>query len=104
MGFSLSVLGKFFKCGLEPNVTTLDTLINSFLLPDRVAEATAIFRKMVEGGYCKPDVVTFNTLIKGLCMKSKNTAALQLLRKMEQSGDCKPGIVSPELTVFVRIH
>ncbi|KAI5338001.1 hypothetical protein L3X38_017272 [Prunus dulcis] len=32
MGFSLSVLGKFFKLGLEPNVFTFNTLINGFLL------------------------------------------------------------------------
>ncbi|XP_062014020.1 putative pentatricopeptide repeat-containing protein At1g12700, mitochondrial [Rosa rugosa] len=87
------VLAQFFKFGLEPNVTTFTTLINGFLLCHRVAEATQIFRKMVDGGNCKPDVVTFGTLIKALCIKGNNTAAIQLLRKMEQSPDCKPNLV-----------
>ncbi|KAM5583847.1 leucine--tRNA ligase, cytoplasmic-like [Rosa sericea] len=87
MGFGLSVLATFFKLGFEPNVRTFSTLINGFLLAGRVAEATAIFRKMVDGGNCKPDAVTFGTLIKGLCIKGNNGGALQLLRKMELSPD-----------------
>ncbi|TQD90872.1 hypothetical protein C1H46_023551 [Malus baccata] len=88
----LSVLGKFFKLGFEPNVATFNTLINGFLLHNREAEAIGLFAKMMEIGNCNPDVVTFGTLIKGLCRKGNNGAAIQLLRKMEE-GACKPDIV-----------
>ncbi|KAK9937967.1 hypothetical protein M0R45_014730 [Rubus argutus] len=54
MGFSLSVLGQFFKLGLEPDVTTFNTLINGFIIENRVAEAAGIFSKMVERGHCEP--------------------------------------------------
>ncbi|XP_021809164.1 pentatricopeptide repeat-containing protein At1g63400-like [Prunus avium] len=92
MGFSLSVLGKFFKVGLEPNVFTFTTLINGFLLENRVAEAAGIFNKMIVGGNCQPNVATYGTLVKGFCMKGNNSAAIQLLRKMEE-GACKPNLV-----------
>jgi pentatricopeptide repeat protein len=93
MGFSFSVLGRFFKFGFEPNVRTFNTLINGFVREGRVTEAAGLFSKMVDTG-CKPDVFTFNTLTKGLCIKGNNSGALQLLRKMEQSGDCKPDLVA----------
>ncbi|PQM32603.1 pentatricopeptide repeat-containing protein [Prunus yedoensis var. nudiflora] len=92
MGFSLSVLGKFFKLGLELDVCTFTTLINGFLLENRVAEAATLLHKMMREGNCQPNVVTFNTLVKGFCMRGNNRAAIQLLRKMEE-GVCKPGLV-----------
>ncbi|PRQ34693.1 putative pentatricopeptide [Rosa chinensis] len=85
MGFSLSVLAQFFKLGLQPTVTTYTTLINGFVLKNRMPEAAGIFSKMLQAGHCVPNVVTFSTLIKGLCMRGDNTAAIQL-------------------TVFARIH
>ncbi|PRQ35049.1 putative pentatricopeptide [Rosa chinensis] len=72
MGFSLSVLGSFFKWGLQPNVFTFNTLINGFVLQNRVDEAALVFRKMVEAGHCKPDETT-------------------LIGKMEERG-CEPDI------------
>ncbi|CAL8999591.1 unnamed protein product [Prunus brigantina] len=93
MGFSLSILGKFFKLGLEPNVLTFNTLINGYLLEHRVAEAAALFHKMMRAGNWKPNVVTFGTLIMGFCMRGNNCAAIQLLRKMEER-PCKPDLVA----------
>ncbi|KAK9937936.1 hypothetical protein M0R45_014700 [Rubus argutus] len=84
MEFSLSVLGQFFKLGLQSDVTTFTTLINGFIIENRLAEAAGIFSKMVEGGHCEPNVVTFSTIIKGFCMSGNNSAAIQLLRKMEE--------------------
>lgn len=92
MGFSLSVLGKFFKLGFEPDITTLNTLIIGFLHENRVAEATQLWRKLGEEGNCKSDDFTFGTLIKGLCMKGNNSGAIQMLRKMEREA-CKPNVV-----------
>ncbi|PRQ35092.1 putative pentatricopeptide [Rosa chinensis] len=72
MGFSLSVLGKLFKLGLQPNVITFSTLINGFVLHNQVPEAALIFTKMLEAGHCKPSVFTFSTLIKGFCKMGNN--------------------------------
>ncbi|KAK9940767.1 hypothetical protein M0R45_017409 [Rubus argutus] len=91
--FSISVLAHFFNLGLQPTVPTFNTLINSYILENRVAEAARLFGQMMEGGHCKPNEVTFNTLIKGFCMMGNNSAAIQLLGKMEETG-CKPDIVS----------
>ena len=92
-GLSMSVLGRFFKLGLQPDVTTFNTLINGFVLENGVAEAARLFSKMLEGGHCKPDRVTFTTLMKGFCMMGNNSAAIQLLRNME-TGACKPSIIT----------
>ncbi|PRQ34778.1 putative metalloenzyme, LuxS/M16 peptidase, tetratricopeptide-like helical domain-containing protein [Rosa chinensis] len=94
MGFGLSVLGTFFKLGLQPDVVTFTTLINGFVLHNQVPEAARIFTKMLETGHCKPNVVTFNTLMKGFCMRGDNTAAIQLLGKMEEERGCEPNVVS----------
>ncbi|KAL6204252.1 hypothetical protein ACLB2K_021520 [Fragaria x ananassa] len=94
MGFSLSILGSFFKSGLEPDVITFNTLIHGFILDNQVAEAARIFTKTLEAGHCKPDVSTFNILLKGFCKTSNSSsAAIQLLRKMEEVG-CKPNTIS----------
>ncbi|KAL6200326.1 hypothetical protein ACLB2K_030108 [Fragaria x ananassa] len=89
MEYALSVLAHFFKLGLQPNVTTFNTLLNGFVLRNGVADAARLFSKMVEGGHCQPDVFTFNTLIKGFCAIGNNTVANQLLGKMDERG-CQP--------------
>ncbi|KAL6204324.1 hypothetical protein ACLB2K_021592 [Fragaria x ananassa] len=92
MGFSLSVLGHLFKLGRQSNVISYNTLINGFVLKNRIQEAAQIFSKMLQGGHCVPDVITFSTIIKGLCRRGDNNAAIQLLRKMDERG-CKANIV-----------
>ncbi|RXH83707.1 hypothetical protein DVH24_005960 [Malus domestica] len=73
MGFSLSILGEFFKLGFEPDVTTFNTLINNFLLEDKEAEAAALFNKWgeavelleeMEGKKLDFGIVIYNILIE----------------------------------------
>ncbi|XP_048424977.1 pentatricopeptide repeat-containing protein At1g12620-like [Pyrus x bretschneideri] len=92
MGFGFSILGKFFRLGFEPIVTTFNTLINDFIREHKEVDAAALFNEMMEGGICKPDVVTFNVLANGYCLKGNNTGPIQLLKKMEES-DYRPDIV-----------
>ncbi|KAL6203490.1 hypothetical protein ACLB2K_027190 [Fragaria x ananassa] len=92
MGFGLSVLGHFFKLGLRPDVVAYNTLINGFVLKNRIQEAAGIFSKMLQGGHCVPSVLTFSTIIKGLCRRGDNNAAIQLLRKMDERG-CEANLV-----------
>ncbi|KAI5322175.1 hypothetical protein L3X38_031247 [Prunus dulcis] len=94
MGFSLSVLGKFFKVCLEPDVFTFNTLINDFLSENRVVEASGIFNKMIAGGNCQPNVVTYGTLVKGFCMKEmmcKGIAPDVITYNSVMNGVCKLG-------------
>ncbi|KAL0375597.1 UNVERIFIED_CONTAM: putative pentatricopeptide repeat-containing protein, mitochondrial [Sesamum calycinum] len=37
--FGFAILGSFFNCGYEPNVTTFNTLIKGLFLGDKVVEA-----------------------------------------------------------------
>ncbi|KAL6203493.1 hypothetical protein ACLB2K_027193 [Fragaria x ananassa] len=93
MSCCLSVLGQFFKLGLQPDVAAYNTLINGFVLKNRIQEATGIFSKMLLGGHCVPNMVSFSTILKGLCRKGDNRAAIQFLRKIEERG-CQPNVVS----------
>ncbi|KAL6203678.1 hypothetical protein ACLB2K_027378 [Fragaria x ananassa] len=88
MRFGFSVLGTFFKLGLQPDVITFSTIIHGFVLDNQVHEAVRVFTftKMVEGCLCMPNVVVCNTLIKGFCKIGNNSFAIQLLRNMEERG------------------
>ncbi|CAL8161648.1 unnamed protein product [Prunus armeniaca] len=93
MDASFSVLALFFKLGLQPDVTTFNTLIRGLGLDNRVHEAASLVRKMAFFGEgCKPNVITFGTLIDASCKLGQNGRAIQLLRLMEKY-DCQPNVV-----------
>ncbi|ONI00530.1 hypothetical protein PRUPE_6G093300 [Prunus persica] len=112
MGFSLTVLGNFFKLGLKPIVSTFNALINSFLLENRVAEAAGIFNKMIAGGNnsaaiqllrkmeeraCKPNLVVYNTIIDSLSKDTLVDDALNLFSEMMCKGVAPDGITYTSL-------
>ncbi|XP_008228134.1 PREDICTED: putative pentatricopeptide repeat-containing protein At1g12700, mitochondrial [Prunus mume] len=93
MGASFSVLALFFKLGLQPDVTTVNTLIRGLGLDSRVHEADALVRKIAFFGEgCKPNAVTFGTLIDASCKPRQNGRAIQMLRLMEKY-DCQLYVV-----------
>ncbi|CAN6559651.1 unnamed protein product [Malus baccata var. baccata] len=91
MGFGLSVLGKFFKLGFEPNemtssrlvlnVVTYNTLMDGFCKVGRIQDAQKLFTQMQACGHL-PDVPTCNILLDGLCKNQELPMALKLFREM----------------------
>lgn len=65
VGFSLSVVGRFFKLGYKLNICTFPPLIKGFCLEGKQRDAAESFNKMVKEG-CRPNVVTYGTLINKL--------------------------------------
>ncbi|KAJ9557037.1 hypothetical protein OSB04_011651 [Centaurea solstitialis] len=45
-GFAIVAHG--FKCGVDPDVCTFNTLLNGFILEDRVHEAERLFKKLIK--------------------------------------------------------
>ncbi|KAJ9535491.1 hypothetical protein OSB04_un001378, partial [Centaurea solstitialis] len=72
-GFAIVAYG--FKRGVIPDVCTFSTLLNGFILEDRVHEAERLFKKLIKWKLCIPNVVMYNTMIKGLCKFGINHTA-----------------------------
>ncbi|KAL3828589.1 hypothetical protein ACJIZ3_017391 [Penstemon smallii] len=76
LGFA--VLGAFYKCGYQPNVTTFSTLAEFFL------------EKLLKEKHCIPDEVMYITVFDGFCKAGHTSDATRYLRFLEERG--KPSI------------
>ncbi|KAL0456565.1 UNVERIFIED_CONTAM: putative pentatricopeptide repeat-containing protein, mitochondrial [Sesamum latifolium] len=91
--FGFAILGSFFKCGYEVDVTTFTTLIKGFFLDDKVVEAEKLFKKLLTLKLCEPNEVTILTVINGLCKAGHTLTAYDLLGLFEKTS-CKPDVYS----------
>ncbi|KAI8566382.1 hypothetical protein RHMOL_Rhmol02G0036300 [Rhododendron molle] len=79
-----AILGIFYKCGYVPGVGTFNTLINGYVLGDKIEEAVELFGRLIRKGDAKPDEITYATIIKGLCKVGSIEMAVRLLRSMQK--------------------
>ncbi|KAL0377028.1 UNVERIFIED_CONTAM: putative pentatricopeptide repeat-containing protein, mitochondrial [Sesamum calycinum] len=77
--FGFAILGSFFKCGYEPDVTTFNTLMKGLFLADRVVEAEKLFKKLLTLRLCEPNEVMVLTVINGLCKAGHTLTAYDCL-------------------------
>ncbi|KAL0456558.1 UNVERIFIED_CONTAM: putative pentatricopeptide repeat-containing protein, mitochondrial [Sesamum latifolium] len=91
--FGFSILGSFFKCGYEPDVTTFNTLIKGLFLDNKVVEAKKLFKKLLTLKLCEPDEVTILVVINGLCKAGHTLTAYDLLKLFEKTS-FKPNVCS----------
>ncbi|KAL0283618.1 UNVERIFIED_CONTAM: putative pentatricopeptide repeat-containing protein, mitochondrial [Sesamum angustifolium] len=91
--FGFAILGSFFKCGYEPDVTTFSTLINGLFLDDSVVEAEKLFKKLLTRKLCESNEVTILTVINGLCRAGHTLTAYDLLGVFEKTS-WKPDVLS----------
>ncbi|KAL0377025.1 UNVERIFIED_CONTAM: putative pentatricopeptide repeat-containing protein, mitochondrial [Sesamum calycinum] len=91
--FGFAILGSFFKCGYEPDVTTFNTLIKGLFLADRVIEAEKLFKKLLTLKLCEPNEVTILTVLNGLCKAGHTLTAYDMLGLFEKTS-CKPNVYS----------
>nr|GMD95861.1 putative pentatricopeptide repeat-containing protein At1g12700, mitochondrial [Ipomoea batatas] len=87
------VLGVVFKCGLEFNVVTFNTLIKGLFLDNKIVEAVGLFKKLVRENVCKVNQITYGVLINGLCKSGHTQNALDLLIVMQEEGP-KPDTIA----------
>ncbi|XP_060199635.1 pentatricopeptide repeat-containing protein At1g62670, mitochondrial-like [Lycium barbarum] len=93
-----SVLGIFFKSGVQFNVVTFSTLIRGLCEQNKIKDAMWLFNKLVTEKICKIDEVMFGTVMNGLCKQGHTQTALSLLRIMEQGGP-KPNTIVYSIVV-----
>ncbi|KAL0456625.1 UNVERIFIED_CONTAM: Pentatricopeptide repeat-containing protein, mitochondrial [Sesamum latifolium] len=91
--FGFTILGSFFKCGYEPNVTIFTTLIKGLFLDDKVIEAEKLFKKLLALRVCEPNEVMVLTVINGLCETRHTLNAYDLLGLFEKT-TWKPNVYS----------
>nr|GEV17580.1 hypothetical protein [Tanacetum cinerariifolium] len=79
-----TVLGFCFKLGIVPEVSTYNTLIETFIARDMTHEAETLFKKFIKNQLsCEPDIITYHAMIQGLCKIGNNFTAVGLLRLMD---------------------
>ncbi|KAB1226952.1 hypothetical protein CJ030_MR1G022254 [Morella rubra] len=128
------VLDVMIHKGIEPNVVTYSSLIDTFGKEGLITKAKEVFDVMIHKGIepnmrqrlyremsrCRiiPDLVTHNTLIGGLCRVGRPQAAVELLRKMLQFGQhpdhqtyailldglCKNKLLTQAMTLFQQME
>lgn len=93
---SFTVLGCCFKQGIEPHVSTYNTIFKGFIRENKTHEAEYLFNKLfIQNQQLLPNLVTCNTMIKGLCKIGNSFKAIALLRLMLMSdGRPKPNLVT----------
>ncbi|KAG4380374.1 hypothetical protein GLYMA_16G162000v4 [Glycine max] len=71
--------------GIEPNLVTLNILINCFCHLGHMAFSFSVLGKILKLGY-QPNTLTLTTLIKGLCLKDEVRKSLHFHDKLVAQG------------------
>ncbi|CAM8915464.1 unnamed protein product [Rhodiola kirilowii] len=83
----LNVLLYMVQGGFQPDVFTLNTVVNGLCRNGRVEDALKVLDDMISGKFCAPDVVTFSTVICGLLINGRTNEAIDLLlHRMPERG------------------
>ncbi|XP_016484516.1 uncharacterized protein LOC107805054 [Nicotiana tabacum] len=90
----LNVLVTMLQTQCQPDVITLNTVINGFCKMGRIEEAQKVFKDMRTGNFCAPDGVTFSTVISGFLKLGKVEEALELLHRVMPEKGLKPSVVT----------
>ncbi|PIA24947.1 hypothetical protein AQUCO_14200017v1 [Aquilegia coerulea] len=90
----LNILVSMLQNQCQPDVVTLNTVINGFCKMRRVEEALEVFNDMLTGKLCTPDVVTFTTVICGLLNDGRTDEALHFLHTRMPEMSLSPNIVT----------
>ncbi|CAK9148040.1 unnamed protein product [Ilex paraguariensis] len=92
------------KTECQPDVITLNTVINGFCKMGRIEESLKVFHDMMTGKFCPPDVVTFTfcppdmvtftSIICGLLNIGRTEEAFDLLHNVMPKKGRSPGVVT----------
>ncbi|OMO57433.1 hypothetical protein COLO4_35387 [Corchorus olitorius] len=98
----LNILVSMLQNQCQPDVITLNTVINGFCKMRRIEEALKVLSDMMNGKFSAPDVVTFTTVVsailKGLCHAGKFNQACHFLYELVDSG-VTPNIVNYNILI-----
>nr|GMC69179.1 pentatricopeptide repeat-containing protein At3g18020 [Ipomoea batatas] len=95
----LNTLVTMLQTQCQPDLITLNTVINDFCKMGRVEEALKVLQDMMSGKFCTPDVVTYTTVVGGLLEVGRDEEALYLLRNTIPMNGITPGVVTCNTTL-----
>uniref|UniRef100_A0A7N0T5V3 Pentatricopeptide repeat-containing protein n=1 Tax=Kalanchoe fedtschenkoi TaxID=63787 RepID=A0A7N0T5V3_KALFE len=75
----LNALLHMLQTGFQPDLLTLNTVVNGLCKNGRVEDALKVLEDMISGKFCAPDNVTFSSIICGLLIVGRSNEALDLL-------------------------
>ncbi|XVF09475.1 hypothetical protein REPUB_Repub07fG0096500 [Reevesia pubescens] len=90
----LNILVSMLQNQCQPDVITLNTVINGFCKMGRIEEALKVLSDMINGKFCAPDVVTFTTVVCGLLDVGRTQEALDVLNRAMPERGFRPGVVT----------
>ncbi|CAK9176333.1 unnamed protein product [Ilex paraguariensis] len=102
----LNVLVFMLQTECQPDVITLNTVINGFCKMGRIEESLKVFHDMMTGKFCPPDVVTFTAIICGLLKTGRTEEAFDLLHNVMPKKGLSPGVVTYNAVIrgLFRLH
>jgi len=87
----LAVYKDMRAIGIQPNVITYNTILNSFAQGGAMNLVPGLLDDMKAADPpVEPDIVTYSTIVKGFCNSSNLDRALAVLKDMKASGKYKP--------------
>ncbi|KAL6183281.1 hypothetical protein ACLB2K_044692 [Fragaria x ananassa] len=89
-----SDVDKAWQTECQPDVITLNIVVNGFCKMGRVEEALKVLDDMMTGKFCAPNVVTFTTIINGLLNVGRTQEALYILHDVMPQKGFRPNVVT----------
>ncbi|XP_074319382.1 pentatricopeptide repeat-containing protein At2g27800, mitochondrial [Silene latifolia] len=86
MGTMVSLFKQMINDGIEPDIFSLNAMIQGYVLSNHVNDALRIFHQMGVVYTTVPDSLTYNHLIYGLCAQSRTNNASELFNRMREKG------------------
>ncbi|KAM2487769.1 hypothetical protein ACFX1W_039657 [Malus domestica] len=90
----LNGLVSMLQSQCQPDVITLNTVLNGFCKMERIEEALKVLDDMMSGKFCAPDVVTFTTIISGLINVGRTQEALVMLHHVMPEKGFRANVVT----------
>lgn len=86
MGTMECLFRQMINDGIEPDIFSLNSMIQGYVLSNHVNDALRMFHQMGVVYSCVPNALTYDYLIHGLCAQTRTKNARELFSKMKERG------------------
>ncbi|CAO2836072.1 unnamed protein product [Amaranthus hypochondriacus] len=86
MGTMECLFRQMLNDGIEPDIFSLNSMIQGYVLSNHINDALRIFHQMGVVYSCLPNALTYDHLIHGLCAQARTKNAMDLLGQMKEKG------------------
>lgn len=86
MGTMECLFRQMIKDGIDPDIFSLNSMIQGYVLSNHINDALRMFHQMGVVYSCVPNAITYDNLIHGLCGQARTKNARELLSQMKERG------------------